>query len=82
MEAALDRAMADCTVDGRQRILREWRDWNAKRGWRNDVRAYLGDGFGVDLLFNSSEEARTFMNRVYDRIIESVRAELGRDWKP
>ena len=81
LEEALDRAIAGWTLDGRRLVLREWRDWNAKRGWRNDAEAYVGDGFGVDLLFEDDVAARKFMNRVYERLIGSVRADFGKGWK-
>jgi hypothetical protein len=47
----------------------------------DDIRPSL-DRMGVDLLFKDPEDARAFMNLLYDRLIERVRAETGKDWRP
>ncbi|WP_114955150.1 hypothetical protein [Sphingosinicella terrae] len=73
--AALERAVADWDLAGRRLVLREIRDWNARRGWKRDMRASLNFGLGVNLHFATEEQARNFMNDVYDRVIVSVRRE-------
>ena len=76
---SLDGAMAAVARDGslehRRAILREWRDWNATEGAIVDIRPLLYDGFGVDLLFKTPAVARHFMDRVYDELVSSVKAE-------
>jgi hypothetical protein len=81
-EQAVEQAVADWTLDGRQLVLKEWRDWNNVRGCRRDVAAFVNDGLGVNVHFASDLEARQFMNLVYDMLIVSVRAETGKKWKP
>jgi len=81
-ELALETAVADWDLDSCQAVLREWRDWNDRRGWQTDVAASVQDGFGVALDFASEAEARQFMNLVYEKLIVSVRAETGHQWSP
>jgi hypothetical protein len=81
-EAAVDAAVAEHSLEQRQAILKEWRDWNARRGWQEDVHRFMWDGFAVYYTFDSAPEARQFMNMVYEKLITSVRAETERRWKP
>jgi len=76
---AFAAAMAEAPLELRRTMLREWRDWQAVEGLNNeDLRRFVNDGFGVDLYFKKPLDARNFMNRVYDEMIASVRAETGR----
>jgi hypothetical protein len=81
-EAAVDAAITGWDLAGRQLALKEWRDWNNLRGCRSDIAASMNDGLGVEVHFASELDARQFMNMVYEKLIASVRAEVGRDWKP
>ena len=81
-EQAVEQAVAAWDLEGRRLVLREWRDWNATLGWKEDVVSSLGDGFGVSVYFRTAEEARKFMNHVYDRLIQSVRAETSGKYIP
>jgi hypothetical protein len=75
LEGALAAAARDGSLAHRQAILKEWRDWNAAEGTAHDIRPFLEDGFAVDLLFETTIDARNFMNRLYDELISGVRAE-------
>ena len=79
---AVDVGVREWHLAGRQAVLREWRDWNSSVGWTNEVVAFLQDGIGVNVHFNSDVEARQLMNAVYDKLIVSVRRETSREWKP
>ena len=76
---AVDAAIADYPLPVRQQALKEWRDWNADKGAQYDPRDAVNDGLGVNVLFNKPEEARQFMNLVYDKLIVSVRSETSKD---
>jgi hypothetical protein len=80
-EGAIAAAAQDVTLAYRKSILREWRDWQIEEGASDDLRSSL-ERMGVDLLFDKAADARLFMNILYDRLIEGVRAEVGKDWKP
>jgi hypothetical protein len=81
-EQAVDSAVADWDLKGRQQVLREWRDWNDTRGWQTDVAASVNDGLGVEVRFATEVEARHFMNMIYEKLIVSVRAETEEKWTP
>lgn len=81
-EGAIDAAISELPLDYRQAILKEWRDWNTRRGWQEDVHNFMWYGFGVYYTFDSAAEARQFMNMVYEKLITSVRAETEKRWKP
>ena len=80
-EAAIDHAIADHNLEDRQLVAREWWDWNAKVGSKNDPRREVNDGLGVNVRFKTPEEARALMNLIYDKLIVSIRAE-AKGWKP
>jgi hypothetical protein len=75
LAGAFEAASRDGPLEHRRSILKEWRDWNATEGAVNDIRPFLHDGFGVNVRFDQPIDARHFMNRVYDCLIEQVRAE-------
>lgn len=81
-EQAIDAAIAGCELAGHQQVLKEWRDWNNTHGHRTDVAAYVNDGLGVEVDFDTELEARQFMNLIHDKLVVSVRAETSRNWKP
>jgi len=81
-EEAIDTAIADWDLAGRRKVLREWREWNRLRGGQTDGAASVNDGLGVEVSFVDEDEARQFMNMVYDKLIASVRAETGHQWSP
>ena len=81
-EAAVDQGIAAADLQHRQAVVREWKDWNGRLGWRTDVAAFVNDGLGVNVPFASEIDARQFMNMVHDRLITSVRAETTKDWNP
>jgi len=80
--AEVDESVAETPLDGRQLILKEWQDWNRSSGWKPDVANLINDAFGLQRDFSSEAEARQFMNDMYDKVIVSVRTELGKEWKP
>ncbi len=82
VERAIDAAVAGWDLEGRQQVLKEWRDWNNVRGSRTDIAASVNDGLGVEVHFATEAEARQIMNLVYDKLIASVRAETEGKWKP
>lgn len=77
LEGALSAAAQGGSLEHRRAVLKEWRDWNATEGAVDDIRPFLDDGFSVDLLFKSALDARTFMNRIYDELLASVKAETA-----
>jgi hypothetical protein len=72
---AVAAAAADGSTDYRRSLLGEWRDWNSSQGAVNDIRPFLEYGFRVAVLFKTAVEARHFMNRIYDELLVSVKAE-------
>ncbi|WP_397598428.1 hypothetical protein [Sphingorhabdus sp.] len=81
-EGAVDAAIADYPLPVRQQALKEWCDWNTDKGIQYDPRDAVNDGLGVNVLFKKPEDARKFMNMVYDKLIVSVRSETSKDWMP
>jgi hypothetical protein len=79
---AVGVAISEYPLELQQQVLREWRDWNSSVGAVDDIRSLLGDGLGACVHFKTQLEARHFMNSVYDRLIESVRRQYDKDWKP
>ena len=78
VEEALSKATSEVPLEMRQSIIREWRGWQAKEALNNDdLRRFVQDGFGVNLYFKKPIDARHFMNRLHDQLVESVRAEIG-----
>lgn len=75
IDGALAAAASDGPLEHRRAILKEWRDWNVTEGAVDDIRPFLGDGFGVGLLFKTPLDGRHFMNLVYDSLISRVRTE-------
>lgn len=43
----------------------------------DDIRSTLQDGFGMCFYFPTPIDGRNFWNTVYDKLIVSVRAEVG-----
>ena len=77
LEGALATAVADGPLEHRRAILKEWRDWMATEGEAEDMRPLL-DAFGVDVFFKTPEDARNFINHVYDELLAGVKAETHR----
>ncbi len=48
----------------------------------DDIRSTLQDGFSVNVNFTTPIDGRNFWNTVYDKLIVSVRDEVGERWKP
>ena len=80
-EGAVEAAIAEYPLKMRQEVLRQWRDWNVSVGIKDDVRKLVNTGLGVKVFFEQPIDGRNFMNMVYEKLIVSVRAETGRDWK-
>jgi hypothetical protein len=79
LEGALSAAVRDGDLVYRRSILKEWRDWNESEGALEDIRPLLNVGFSVGVRFQKPIEARDFMNRIHDALIEVVRAEASRE---
>jgi hypothetical protein len=75
LTGAMDAALQDGSLEHRRDILKEWRDWNTSEGTVTDIRPSLYDGFSVAIWFDEPIDARNFMNRIYDGLMERVRAE-------
>ncbi|MGQ2977571.1 MAG: contact-dependent growth inhibition system immunity protein [Sphingopyxis sp.] len=75
LTGAINAALHDGSLEHRRAVLKEWRDWNASEGAVNDIRPSLHDGFSVAIWFDEPIDARNFMNRIYDGLMERVRAE-------
>lgn len=75
LEGALASATSSGSLEHRRAILEEWKDWNNTEGSVDDVRPFLGDGFLVDLTFETALGARQFMNLIYERLLVGVKAE-------
>lgn len=82
VEKAIDAAISSHSLDSRQQALRDWRDCNVAAATGQDIRSLLNDGFGVNVHFEQPIDARNFWNSTYDKLIVSVRSEVGKDWKP
>ncbi len=78
LAGAFSAAARDGSLEYRRAVLREWRDWNNSEGAVNDIRPFLDDGFAIALLFKTPLDARHFMNRFYDEVLVSVKAETRR----
>lgn len=75
LDGAIAAAIRDGSLDHRRAVLIEWRDWNTSEGAVDDIRPGLHDSFSIDIWFERPIDARNLMNRIYDGLIESVRAE-------
>ena len=80
-EAAVDQAVSEHSLERRQAIAREWWDWNASAGSQYDPRRHVNDGLGVNVHFKKPEDARAFMNTIYDKLVISIKSEV-KGWKP
>jgi hypothetical protein len=65
----------------RETLICEWCDWNASDGAVDDVRPAI-EAFDSGMAFDTALHARAFMNKLYDRLIVSIRSVSGKDWKP
>jgi len=77
VEGAIVAAAQDGNLEYRRAILKEWRDWNSATGTEDNIGPLLRDAFSVAVRFRKPIEARNFMNRLYDVLIEAVRAETA-----
>ena len=77
LSGAFSAAARDGPLERRRAILKEWRDWNAAEGAKDELRPFLKDGFGVRVLLRRPVDARDLMNRLYDEILVVVKAETG-----
>jgi hypothetical protein len=75
LDGAITAAARDGSLDHRRAILTEWRDWNISEGAADDIRPGLYDSFSVAVRFAGPLDARNMMNRIYDGLMEEVRAE-------
>lgn len=75
IEGAIAAAARDGSLDHRRAVLKEWRDWNMSEGTADDIRPTLDDSFSIDVRFKRASDARDLMNRLYDGLIEGVRAD-------
>ena len=80
VDGAIDQASSDGSTAYRQDVLREWRDWQTASAV-DEVRPWL-TAMSVHLLFETEDDARKFMGRLYDSLMDRVRAETSKDWKP
>jgi hypothetical protein len=76
LEGAFATAVADGPLEHRRAILKELRDWKATEGEAEDIRRLL-NAFGVDLLFKAPQDARDFIDPVYDELLAGVKAETS-----
>jgi len=79
---AIEAAIDENPLDVRKAVTRDWWNWNATLGAQYDPRAAINEGLGVEVVFESANEARKFMNSVYDKLVVSIRRETGEPWKP
>jgi hypothetical protein len=75
LSGAIAAAVRSGSVEHRRAILREWRDWQLSEGMADDIRQSLNDSFSIAVFFKQPIDARNLMNRIYDGLIEGVRAE-------
>lgn len=64
----------------KKKLATEWWNWSSTISAAGDVRAYL-NACGVELDFESEQEARQFMNDIYDALIVGIR-QVEKGWKP
>ena len=79
IDGAIAAAARDGSLDHRRAILKEWRDWNVSEGTADDIRPSLDDSFSIDIWFKRPSDALDLMNRLYEGLIEGVRAETRHD---
>ncbi len=77
-----DVIIKDYPLEYRQLFLKEWRSFMDTAGWKSGLVSYVQDGFGVNQVFDNDEDARKFLNAIYDAMIVSVRKETEGNWKP
>lgn len=81
VEEDVDRCIASYDLKKRQTLIREWWNWNATAEAVNDIRFAI-EALDGNVLFGDADHARKFMNACYEKLITSVRREVGKDWKP
>lgn len=81
LEGAVDNAAREGPTTYRQAVLREWRDWQRIEGAADDVRKPL-ERMGVALHFRKPNDARQFVTELHDRLVEQIRFETSKSWKP
>ena len=75
LDGAIRAAVAEGSLDHRQAVLGEWHDWQRLEGLVDDIRPSLNDSLSLDMSFKTAAEARYLMNRIYDGLVEGIRAE-------
>lgn len=80
VEKAIDAAVLGHNREARQQVAREWWDWNRATAADYDVREKVA-ALGVDVWFETSHDARQFMNMVYDKLIVAIRKDQP-GWRP
>ncbi|MBH0112358.1 hypothetical protein I5E68_05240 [Novosphingobium sp. YJ-S2-02] len=81
LEGAMRAATTDGSVEHREAIVQEWRDWNAWEGVEEDIRPFLHDGFSVAVFLRRPVDGRNLMNWLYDELIAGIRADVGKQWQ-
>jgi hypothetical protein len=74
LQGALNNALGYCSLEHGRAVLKEWRDWDNSDDAKGDIRPFLYNGLSIAVFFNQPEEARQFMNGIYDRLLEQVKA--------
>lgn len=77
----VDRVIASYDLDRRKSLALEWWHWNATAGRVNDIRVAV-EALDPNVLIDTAEHARRFMNGVYDKVVVTMRSDAGQDWKP
>lgn len=74
---AIGKATRDGSLDHRRAVIAEWLEWNSSEGSTDDIRPFLADGFGVEVVFETKLKARNFMNRLYDDLKSGLREQTS-----
>lgn len=80
IEDALMEAINESSLERRQNVLKQWRDWNKKiAGNDTELARTVDAGFGV--CWSTKGGIRPFMEWVYDEVLESVKRDTEGQWK-
>ncbi|KQN09502.1 hypothetical protein ASE85_00620 [Sphingobium sp. Leaf26] len=79
LDGAVAASAKDGSLDHRQAILKEWRDWNSSVSAASDLRPELKKCFSIAVRFRNPIDARHLMDSIHDSLIEGIRDETHRD---
>ena len=79
-EGALDKAIEEWPADLRVHIFRELKDWHTKARKQDDIRSLLDRHFSVCVFFRKPSDGDQFVTMVRDKLLVSLRKDMGMKW--